>query len=351
MSSNTPSLISWAPDRQGPASLDQMPSEIISAIYDLKKIAIDFSDRTERRRGAAKVPNILYQYSDVHALMSIQQSGRVWLSDAGYMNDPLEGTWVHRKAVLAASRHLGQSESFHACMKLIDFMNSDAGSTSFISTTELNDELGEFYLLSEFGRAYIGSFTGNGDLLSQWRGYGGGGGGVAIGMDLRAYHPAYAKEDGAFLSVKLIKVVYDEDVQNAELDWLFDRVRSVYDQHHAILKINADALDQLNLRTVYALDEALAEIRWEFKSPSYVEEQEWRLVAPRQKVSAEVHYRTSGGAIVPYIKAPIPGADGGSVVDHLILGPRCPDRVAHGFRSMLNGRWYTKIERSALAYR
>ena len=205
MTNNLPQLASWTPkEHQSPSDL---PIELQAAILDLKEFAIDFAARSSERRKQNEVPKLLYQYTDLNALMSIHQNREVWVSDAGFMNDPLEGTWIHRAAVEATDRHFIDSPVYPSCKKMISFMASDDAATSFVSTDQLNGDLAELYIRSEFGRAYIGSFTANGDLLSQWRGYGDGGAGVSIGLDLQPYALAYAGHDGDFLSVKLLQVV------------------------------------------------------------------------------------------------------------------------------------------------
>ena len=79
--------------------------------------------------------------------------------------------------------------------------------------------------------AFIASFTEDGDLLSQWRGYGAGGDGVSIGFDLNKL--SLSVIDSVFPGDErppaLIKVEYNPERQIAEVRQIFEGAKQVYD--------------------------------------------------------------------------------------------------------------------------
>jgi hypothetical protein len=108
-------------------------------------------------------PWLLYHYTDAAGLLGIVSSNRLWASDASFLNDPSEGLLFPQR--------------------IIEFMPQKPG-----GLTALEEHI---IVLFEEGlrnhpkpvSAFTTSFCDDGDLLSQWRGYGSFGSGYAIGFE------------------------------------------------------------------------------------------------------------------------------------------------------------------------
>jgi hypothetical protein len=156
-------------------------------------------------QGAA--PDFLYHYTDVAGLIGILNSGSLWATNLRFMND---------------SRELD-----HARQLMIDVLHdartraTAPGQRTVIDAIETN-----LTTLTGYPDFYSVSFSSDGDLLSQWRGYGSAGGGYAIGFDPDGLvcpeggHP----QTGRFLN----RVVYDRDSQTAALSGVADTMLALF---------------------------------------------------------------------------------------------------------------------------
>jgi hypothetical protein len=225
---------------------------------------------------------LLYHYTDATGLLGIISSNRLWATDASFLNDPSEGLLFPER--------------------IIDFMRQKLGG--------LTSQEEQIIAQIEEGlrkqpkplNAFTISFCDDGDLLSQWRGYGLYGSGYAIGFD---------PENIALVQLgHLVEVRYDfKGVRELALDLLSIFVEAASKWHTMLL-------DRF-------CDEAALAIRYlslGFKSAGYGEERETRILTrPNDKaghpfeVMAPLKFRVRGADIVPYVNlAPnvIPGNDG-----------------------------------------
>ena len=178
-----------------------------------------------------------YHYTDAQGLLGIIQSGRLWATDIRFLNDPSEGSFLPER--------------------LLALMGSKPGGTS---NTEQEIIRGLQEALrnprSDYGTCCI-SLSANGDLLSQWRGYGSFGKGYAVGLSLEGGwpHPQVAQ---------YYDVIYgDEGLEDLAFD-LLDLFVSAFDKWK----------DMMFDEWAFTLN-VLAN---SFKDRSYSEEQESRLV-------------------------------------------------------------------------
>ena len=105
----------------------------------------------------------LYHYTSAAGLQGIITSKSIWATDHRFLNDPSEFT--HGWAIV-----------FNALRERKTELDKQSG--EIWSTIELFHHHGERHGVF----AFVGSLTSEGDLLSQWRGYGGGKG-FAIGFN------------------------------------------------------------------------------------------------------------------------------------------------------------------------
>lgn len=121
------------------------------------------------RRLQGDPPEIIYHYTNADGLVGIVSSGSLWATDLRFVNDASELDHALKSMEAAIERARGRFTS-PTQANLLD---------------RLDDAVGHREM---FPSVHSVSFSANGDLLSQWRAYGGDGGGYAIGFasfDLR----------------------------------------------------------------------------------------------------------------------------------------------------------------------
>ena len=130
-------------------------------------------------------PPTLHHYTTGQGLLGMLQAGRLWATNAHFMNDPKEITYaadiVQRAVREAADRHKAAVDALDPGWmdKLITFGRDRAWKAPKIEQWS-SDAIRTF---DEQGGAYIACFCREPDLLSQWRGYGAVGGGYAVGFN------------------------------------------------------------------------------------------------------------------------------------------------------------------------
>jgi hypothetical protein len=202
----------------------------------------------------SEIPRRLYHYSTLCGLMGITSGNTLWASDARFLNDASE-------LLYAAS--------------LISETVSEA--TAAIEGEELKPALSriaEFANGFEYGaRPFVACFCEEGDLLSQWRGYGDAASGVALGFDLHGSVAFGQLPPRTFLR----RVVYDPKEQRRLVREAVDTWLATAES--LISTGKGFAVDEVfPYPAIWALQEALAEYHLCFKNPVFKEEQEWRLI-------------------------------------------------------------------------
>lgn len=215
-------------------------------------------------RYAWREKGLRYHYTDAVGLLGMVQTGRVWATDIRFLNDPSEGSYLPER--------------------LLSIMGSKP---SLVTKTERAIIDGIRIALQKprwKHSTYCVSLSRNGDLLSQWRGYGGFGKGYAVGMELFP-HPQIAQ---------YYDVVYgDNGLRELASDLLDIFVESFQKWKEALYDDWASTLSVLAKS---------------FKDESYSEEQESRLVCisssdddARFERELPLSFRARGSDIVPYI--------------------------------------------------
>ena len=223
---------------------------------------------------------LAYHYTNADGLFGILRSSRFWATDSAFLNDPTEGSY----AIDIAKRVLGGRAVASATeSKLI----SESLKTRPSGARDL----------------FTVSFCRDGDLLSQWRGYGSFGAGYALGFDLAELtpHPQVGW---------LIEINYNDE-------HLSDVITDVFDIYMEYLTgIDKGDLD-LHLRDVAGWGASILRfIAQGYKHPKYEEEDEIRLVFKRYSsiedrgrfgadFLAPISYRPRGSDLVPFISTEI----------------------------------------------
>jgi len=238
----------------------------------------------------------LYHYTSVQGLSGIVEKKKLWATDARYLNDSSEVSYIASIAdellSIESVIRQHQQEDIRVLQVSLDEWRTSQ---------------------SRLGGVFVSSLSENQNQLSQWRGYCPPGAGVSIGFDSVELHTSLVPR-----KVVTVKVLYDLDKQKriveGILSYLLDgdvpdayqgatRTESLQEELHLLLSIAGPVL----------------------KHPGFHEEAEWRLIYsekvfsqlfrymsdcepqlfPDPIPSLPVQYRARGTQLVPYVALPL----------------------------------------------
>jgi hypothetical protein len=257
-------------------------------------------------------PDILYHYTTQAGLIGIIENVELWATKVQYLNDASEFTLaldMMRRALERAMSRLSTPSEKAAAAEL---------SKSLAGLEDIN--------------ICAASFCENGDLLSQWRGYAGSGGGYAVGL-----HTDRLTQIAERNNFALGRCIYDVETQQKIVEQVV----------HYCIENETD----WNADRRWGFHGPLAELLFKygayFKHAKFAEEAEWRLVShPVLYAENKLRFRIGRSNVVPYCALPIAHEDG-SPIQKVTVGP-CPHRdeatravtsllTANGFKEPLNG--------------
>jgi len=282
-------------------------------------VDLDKSLFNEWSAGQVKRPRKLYHYTSSIGLHGILRSHQLWFTDVAYLNDASE--MQHALTLIGA------------CMERIANGASDI-TRELIRRAKPHDSP-----YSSGSGYYIACFCEKADLLSQWRAYGAGGGGYAIGFS--------AFQFAQRTNYPVRKVIYDVSVQEKLVNSVVEKTCQLLDKL-GVGKTVAD-LDQSKLLPAMAafLSEHLLVT---FKHPAFYEEQEWRVIVPfrpSEQVKSLL-FRDSRGVLVPYLslELDVPDKDLPILpVIEVVHGPTLhPDLTQKSLHFLLEQQGYDHVE-------
>jgi hypothetical protein len=185
-------------------------------------------------------PTTLFHYTGQKGLLGIIKSGELWASKVQYMNDSTEfgyGITLAKELIYKRMEETGKNDD------LFKFVFQRLDTINMINICAV-------------------SFCRDRDLLSQWRGYAGAGGGYAIGF--------YSAALLAIGSGRLSHCIYERSDQVQILSELIDQML----QYTSKLS----PTDDPNSVLTDAFARALTQCGAFFKDSTFEQEDEWRLV-------------------------------------------------------------------------
>lgn len=247
-----------------------------------------------RMRGTLAA-SLIYHYTTSGGLIGIISNQKLWATNVWFMNDTGEATF-----------------GTQAIVALLE--SKTAGSEFEKKTIEL--ALGIIHRVraaDDFPQSYIACLSKHGDLLSQWRAYGGANG-FSIGFDmevLRNIGMTVADES----KFTLREVSYDVTVHKNILNMFYhDEVEVRPTREHVTEESVATAFCMRAVQFAPAL-----------KDPAFQEEAEVRLQVFREaSPAANIAFRDSVMGVTPYIEPPIsmPGDEKSSAIREVLVGPQ-----------------------------
>lgn len=220
---------------------------------------------------SASGDGLLYHYATFPTLEAILASREMWISDYRALNDVTEVSFG-RDVATRTFAGFGDSQAFRELL-----------------WNCLQASLNEAF--------YVTSFSLHGDCLNQWRAYGDGCKGVAIGFDVWGFLNLIAHDPQA---ISLSRVTYDNQKQVMLFQTVASLARQIYDLDDRRSKHELVVL-------VRELQRVISELLPLCKNPAFEDERECRLVVvPCLTLSdvtrgIKVRHRLTGQGSVAYI--------------------------------------------------
>lgn len=245
----------------------------------------------------------LYHYTSLRGLMGLVEGGKMWASEVKYLNDADElvhlADWI--RGEIALKRDRSDQEGSAIMSQFLEWSR---------------DRLTDGHML------FVTSFTENGNLLSQWRGYCPFGKGVSVG-----FSPGKISQIGQSAGFSLGPCIYDSETQGRIVTDIIDGVveeskrqgpsqnKHSSQSYHGVFE---------ELEPLILLISAL------IKNRDFREEREWRLVSPvyANYVTAPIKYREGTATLVPYLEIPLLWGEGGEDIERVFVGPTPDARLS-----------------------
>lgn len=343
--------------------------------------------RTSWETRHRKPPAPLYHYTTGQGLLGLLQGGRLWATNAHFLNDPSEIQYGTRLVQEELESALRQHKADVKTMEGEGFLKRLI-SEFFVASYKVPEiqkwSKEALRVFETQGEPYITCFCPKGDLLSQWRGYGSSGCGYAVGFDSAKL--AHFALDGTPRAAVLRRVIYRESEQRKIVrSW----AEAIYKQELALRSEIAERYRELRAkmpslafvlmsaktpetkqfrdhmagrvaelnRGMELFTQFLAECLVCFKNPAYHEEAEWRLITFVQAGAddtSRIQFRPREDWVIPYVKLSATGDAGKLPLTHIVCGPILEEAPTAKSVSMLTQRLgYAgiSVKRSIIPYR
>jgi hypothetical protein len=321
---------------------------------------------------SSPIPERLWHYTDLEGFRGILKSKRIHATNIKYLND--------------------REESRHALALAKDLLleklppEADAPLVRQLVLGEFDGILKQGALSPENLSLFTASFTVNGDLLSQWRGYSAGSTGVSLGFDFRGvreitapsspviFAPCVYKDDEKERLLRLsiapfVGPVLDIAAHTADIPTR-ERARKEIRKERSDLgeeEVEKIYFERLEGRWKQELPRSVGEATAKLfhligllKNSAFQEEQEWRYVFPifaNMPKPPEIEFRLRSNTLVPYMEFPLVGDLEGKAsfrLKEVIVGPGAEDELgvdaARAFLESADAKGVA-VSRSRIPYR
>ncbi len=241
----------------------------------------------------------LYHYTSLKGLQGIIESKSVWATNVFYLNDASEVSHAISMLDNAINEKLKNNNN-----ELKEFLNQFLG---WLKNSAIDRH-----------QIFVCSFTEDGNLLSQWRGYSQLGQGISIGIN---------QEDMIFACEKqeftIIKCIYDIRQKKKVINEFLDKVLGDAIEFGPNNDPSKRRPSQSYYDMIEAYEPAFLEIASALKHPSFAEEKEWRIISPliSDLKDERINYRITNSTMIPYIKFNLALEEGCVIFEDIIVGP------------------------------
>lgn len=234
-------------------------------------------------------PALLYHYTNQAGMVGILNNKEIWASHTQYLNDEQE----FRHAIAAVGRVVGLRQIGDSGGEQADLLKEMSGAVTGI----------------EDANVCVCSFSEAGDVLSQWRAYGGGVSGFALGFSGQFIKEIAQREDWW-----LVPCVYDDNEQSALIESLIDDVL----RETPAQVLMGDSRAKMAGSKLRRYMSRYAPI---LKHRSFSEEREWRIISrPLDYALPRFGYRPGTSMLIPYYRIPLELKDK-PLLEEIVIGP------------------------------
>lgn len=252
---------------------------------------------------------LLYHYTTMAGALGIISSKQIWAAHIKYLNDSTEFELAKAVGVEVAESLLKSSDSGADRKLWFEIANG-------IKAAGIN--------------ICVASFSEEGDLLSQWRGYASPGG-CSLGFDHEFLSSVAAVDSWRFLPC-----IYEPDKQR---ELMRDILLEVFEINTRL--VSEGEYNDFNGGDAAARMNQLAGI---FKDRSFAEEREWRLLSrPLMNTHDAFKLRPGASMLVPYFEKDLLNAQGAMLLRHVVAAPTPhPDLSCSSLRQLFVKYGYRK---------
>ncbi|MDO8863601.1 DUF2971 domain-containing protein [Haliea sp. E1-2-M8] len=253
-------------------------------------------DLISQRLFAMPPRETLYHYTTLSGLLGIVDSAELRCSDIRYMNDSTE------------LRHTLDLLGEQVTQRIVAGVDNPALLTTFLDWLT--------YRVVSGPMLFCASFRGNGNLLSQWRGYSVHGKGVSLG-----FAPEHILDCARRQHFEVGHCVYAPSQQEKMINEIIDAVEALAEESD-----ETDETASQNrqwVRRFQTIEGDLLRIAAVLKHPAFEEEQEWRIVSPMigDTASGKVQFREGNSMLIPWFPLDLRDEQGRLAIEHAFLGP------------------------------
>lgn len=246
----------------------------------------NFEQHLYKKVFPVKPPKIIYHYTTQKGMLGIISMREMWATQVHFLNDKNEVNLTFKLLDRELKKRIGRTKCPVNKNILVEIRRS-------------LQKINQWHIC-------IASFCEEGDLLSQWRGYGNQGKGYAIGFNLDKL--TRIAKNQAFV---LWPCVYNPILQSELVDYLIESWCSdFFDskvKHEDMMTIVHTGVCQL------------API---LKDESFSEEKEWRLVSPVLSDRSPLFaFREGAYSLIPYLNFKIIDSQGKDCIERTTVGP------------------------------
>lgn len=162
--------------------------------------------------------------------------------------------------------------------------------------------------------SFVAAFSEEGDLLSQWRAYGGKGG-YSIEFDARDL-----AQFGRKAGFELAPCFYDREEQKTLLRFAVRDCVEAFRVESANHEHDERSLEQHLHSVAASYFRLMARLAPRLKHPSFSEEREWRLVGTHSPDRNDLDFRAAESLLVPFVSVPV-AEDGAWTYRGFVVGP------------------------------
>lgn len=262
--------------------------------------------------GYQRPSTTLYHYTSAAGLLGIVESRSLWASGIHYLNDTSEYT--------------------HASSVVRDYVTKSLLAEPDHQWRDYYHEILNSRSMFTDAMVFVASLSEAGDKLSQWRAYCPSGAGFSVGFDPDLIHQLAWKQD-----YQLFKCEYDLTEQSAICEHFISAGCNKAREHEGKEKLSgrmSGGIWQEFLKPLMSIAPAL-------KNPSFVEEQEWRLVrGPFDAPDRGVRFRPGKYAVIPYREFALVNSESSPLsIEELIIGPNPdPEQAENAVRYLFTAR-------------